>query len=122
MKSHTTMGASILSDVPTMETGVVIARSHHERWDGTGYPERIFGKNIPLQARIVSLVDVYDALRSKRPYKEAWSHERTMELIQAERGAQFDPELVDLFVNRSEDIRKLRIKYKDNEMVLGWKF
>jgi len=121
MKGHTSMGGSILSEVPTMETGALIARSHHERWDGEGYPDGISKENIPLQARIVSMVDVYDALRSKRPYKEPWTHEQAYDLIVKERGKQFDPSLVDLFIKRADDIRGLRLEYNDEEKPTTWK-
>jgi putative two-component system response regulator len=75
-----------------------IAASHHERWDGTGYPERLKGDQIPLEARIVSVADVYDALTSKRVYKPALSHDEAMTIITAGRGTQFDPEVVDALV------------------------
>ena len=122
MKRHTNMGGSILSDVPTMETGAIIARSHHERWDGKGYPDGLAGDAIPLQARIVSIVDVYDALRSQRPYKEPWTHEEALELIVREKGSQFDPDLVELFVKLADDIRLLRIEYDDIDKPTVWKF
>jgi response regulator RpfG family c-di-GMP phosphodiesterase len=75
-----------------------IALRHHERWDGTGYPYGLDGPLIPLSARIVSIADVYDALRMRRTYKEPFTHERAVETIAAERGMQFDPLLVDRFL------------------------
>lgn len=75
-----------------------VALYHHEKWDGTGYPLGVCGEEIPLSARIVALADVYDALRSKRPYKDPWPHEKAMELIKSESGKHFDPVIVDAFL------------------------
>lgn len=83
-----------------------IATHHHERWDGRGYPHGLSGEKIPLSARIIALVDVYDALRSKRPYKKAWCHEDAVAEIIRERGKQFDPGIVDLFMELSEEFEK----------------
>ena len=81
-----------------IEMGGEIARSHHERWDGTGYPDGLSGDAIPLSARIVAVADVYDALRSRRPYKEPFSHEKAMSIVLEGRGGHFDPKVVDAFV------------------------
>lgn len=103
MKSHPKIGYEILkdSDAPILKMGAVIALNHHERWDGSGYPNGIKGKDIPIQARIVSLVDVYDALRSKRHYKEPFSHEKSCKIILEGDGRvmphHFDPELLEAF-------------------------
>lgn len=83
-----------------------MARYHHERWDGKGYPEGLSGEKIPLMARIMSIVDVYDALTSKRPYKEPFSHEKAMGLIAEGSGTQFDPMLVEEFLNISRVIKE----------------
>lgn len=83
-----------------------MALYHHERWNGTGYPMGISGKDIPLCARILSIVDVYDALTSKRSYKDAFSHEKAMEIIIEDRGVFFDPELTDIFVGISDKIKE----------------
>ena len=105
MQSHTTIGANILAGA---EAGAAIIRLahrialwHHERWDGRGYPHGIAGASIPLPCRIVALADVFDALVSQRPYKEAFSLERTIACIRKSRGRQFDPELTDLFVQHT---------------------
>ena len=82
-----------------------MARYHHERWDGTGYPSGLKGEQIPLEARIMSVVDVYDALTSERPYKKPFSHEKSMGIIVEGRGTQFDPALVDCFVDCSSIIK-----------------
>ena len=75
-----------------------VVRSHHERWDGSGYPDGLAGESIPLLARMFSLVDVYDALTSERPYKPAWTHADAVAELQKQAGAQFDPRLVPLFL------------------------
>ncbi|MDA3851270.1 MAG: HD domain-containing protein [Spirochaetaceae bacterium] len=96
MKEHTTNGGFILANYPN-PMAKDIALNHHERWDGTGYP---FGKvedMIPLSARIVAIADVYDALRSKRSYKKAWSHDKSCQAIFIEAGSHFDPYIVDIF-------------------------
>lgn len=98
MKRHTVHGHRILHGRSSLEMAAEIARYHHERWDGTGYPDGLAGTEIPLAARIVALADVYDALRSTRPYKEAWTRQATVDYIRAERGGQFDPEIVDTFL------------------------
>ncbi|WCB92526.1 hypothetical protein DSM104299_01222 [Baekduia alba] len=100
MKTHAEIGASMLSGSPSplVQLGEEIARTHHERWDGSGYPAGLRGTEIPLVGRIVALCDVFDALRSKRPYKDAWTLEQALDEIRGQRGRHFDPELVDLFL------------------------
>lgn len=100
METHTTSGAKILakSNVPQMYVAEEIARHHHERWDGTGYPTRLKGPNIPLAARITALADVYDALTHVRPYKHAWTSAEALHEIASLRGKHFDPQLTDLFL------------------------
>lgn len=83
-----------------LQTGGLIALTHHERWDGSGYPRGLARLEIPIEARIVSIADVYDALASKRPYKSAWEPDRIAATMLAGRGSQFDPELLDLFFDR----------------------
>jgi len=83
-------------------------RSHHERWDGHGYPRQIAGKDIPIEARIVSLVDCFDALMSERPYKEAFSFEKSKAIINELKGKAFDPELVDLFNQLEYEFKTMR--------------
>lgn len=105
MKKHCQFGKELLEslqsqlDLPFLEYAKVMAYYHHEKWDGTGYPEGLKGGAIPLEARLISLVDVYDVLLSQRPYKPAFPHEQALELIVEGRGTHFDPELVDLFVS-----------------------
>jgi putative two-component system response regulator len=121
MKTHAELGAEAIeqaeSDVATpvefLQCVKQIARSHHERWDGTGYPDGLAGDAIPLAARIMALADVYDALISRRVYKEAYSHERACELIVAERGRHFDPRVVDAFVHCHLQLQAAAIKALD---------
>ena len=98
MRRHTTWGAEILGGSSAFERARVICRWHHENWDGSGYPDRLRGEKIPLPARIVRLVDVFDALLSDRPYKPAWDLERCLDEIDRNAGRQFDPELVPIFL------------------------
>ncbi len=100
MKTHTSIGADILagSSFTVLKLAGVIACSHHEKWDGTGYPHGLRGEEIPLEARIVALADFYDALTHERPYKRAWSPEETLEEVMRQRGAHFDPRVVDAFL------------------------
>jgi len=106
MKQHTINGAYILSTYPN-PMAREIALHHHERWDGSGYPHGLSEALIPLSARIVSISDVYDALRMRRNYKEAYTHEQTMDNMVAERGSHFDPYLVDRFVATAESFREI---------------
>lgn len=92
--------------------GIEIAEGHHERWDGTGYPNRLAGEAIPLAARIVAVADVFDALTSKRPYKEAWSFERALETIDADAGRHFDPAVVAALHRRLPEIRAFYERHK----------
>lgn len=93
MEQHTTAGEAILSDKPFFATARVIARSHHENFDGSGYPDRLAGDAIPLSAMIVHTVDVFDALTSPRVYKQAWPFERAMQVIDEGSGCMFDPKV-----------------------------
>ena len=112
MKLHSVYGKALLEslqdkvpDQTFLEYAKVLAYSHHEKWDGTGYPDRLKGEEIPLQARMMALADVYDALISERPYKKAFSHEKAMQIISDGRDTQFDPNLLDIFVSISDKIK-----------------
>jgi putative two-component system response regulator len=100
MKSHCVIGAELLSseDVPVLACAAQIALSHHERWDGTGYPSGLCGEDIPLAGRIVAVADVFDALTHTRPYKRAWSAEVAAEYIEGLSGVAFDPTVVEAFM------------------------
>jgi putative two-component system response regulator len=118
MKQHTLIGANTLwesaqaySDATFLWMAYEIAVNHHERWDGTGYPHRLMGEEIPLSARIVSVADVYDALTSKRIYKPAFSHDKSIDIIRSGRGTQFDPDVVDAFLNREDEVREIAASY-----------
>lgn len=109
VKTHTVIGANTLLAVrdhhPNNEfirIGVDIARHHHERWDGNGYPDGLSGENIPVSARIMAVTDVYDAVRSVRVYKDAMTHREAVRIIVEGRGTQFDPTVVDAFLRKSE--------------------
>lgn len=80
---------------------------HHEKWDGSGYPYGLSGSDIPISARLMALADVYDALRSVRPYKDAIDHNKVVKMIQEQSGKHFDPELVDIFINNNSEFDKL---------------
>lgn len=113
MRRHPQMGSDILSvsDAPMFQLAAEISLGHHERWDGTGYPQGISGKEIPESARIVALADVFDALTSVRPYKKAWSVEDAIAHIQNESGSHFDPELVELFVSILPQVVAVKAKW-----------
>jgi len=126
MKSHTTIGAATLDaavrQFPGMglfEMARDIAMTHHERLDGSGYPQGLRGEAIPLSGRIVALADVYDALTSKRPYKEAFSHEHARGLILRESGRQFDANIVGVFVDNEEAFRIIREQFRDPVEVIA---
>ena len=113
MKTHAAVGASILAGTtsPYLKMGAEIALSHHERWDGSGYPNGLEGEAIPLPARIMNICDVYDALRSQRPYKPAFEHQRAVDIVvhgdSRTNPKHFDPELLNVFVQRNESFREI---------------
>ncbi|MFO8062019.1 MAG: HD domain-containing protein [bacterium] len=110
MKTHTTMGYQILedSDYELIKTAASIALHHHERFDGRGYPNGISGEDIPLEGRIVSLADVFDALSSRRPYKDPWPLDKILGVIHEEKDKQFDSRIIDAFDNALDDILAVR--------------
>jgi putative two-component system response regulator len=113
MKEHTTIGARILrgSSSKLLQAGEIIALSHHEKWDGSGYPNGWSGSDIPLWGRICAIADVFDALTNERPYKEAFSTETAWEIMRQERGRHFDPQLLDLFFQLKEDVFAIQSKF-----------
>ena len=116
MKTHTLIGARLLEgdDSDLMRMAHEIALSHHEKWDGSGYPHGLAGEAIPEAGRIVALADVFDALTSERPYKEAWPVERALELIREGRGQHFDPRVVDVFLERLDEVLEIRERFSES--------
>lgn len=113
MKSHADQGARTLETFKrkypgskVLAMGITISRHHHEKWDGSGYPQGLTGEDIPLAARIMAVADVYDALRSTRCYKPAFSHEYSSGIIMQKSGSHFDPEIVNAFVNLQEEFNQ----------------
>ncbi len=118
MKQHTILGGKILggSRGEFMKLAEVIALTHHERWDGTGYPKGLQGEEIPPAGRIIAIADVFDALTSKRPYKKAFALEAALTIIQEGRGTHFDPKVVDAFFAVQDEIVLIMEKYKDADL------
>ncbi len=114
MKEHTSNGALILSSYPN-KMASDIANFHHQKWDGTGYPYVLSGKDIPLPARIVAIADVYDALRMKRSYKDSFSHEKAFSIILEGRGKHFDPDLIDITSEIENELDQLFTKLSQSE-------
>ena len=120
MKTHTILGYETLAEVDEkfgnnefISMGKVIARSHHERWDGNGYPDKLKGEEIPLAARIMAIADVYDALSTKRVYKDALPQEKCIQIIMENKGTQFDPVIADKFLEIADEFAKIREKLQD---------
>lgn len=117
MKTHPAIGAEILMghDSDLMQLAHQIALAHHEKWDGSGYPHGLKGEEIPLVARIVAVADVFDALTTARPYKEAWSVEDSLSHIRAQSGLHFEPRLVDFFLSVLPEVLEIRRCYAEPE-------
>ncbi len=120
MKTHTAIGAKTLREVDQqypgndfVRIGIEIAECHHERWDGTGYPNGLKGEDIPLAGRIIALADIYDALASKRVYKETFSHEKSREIIKESSGTHLNSDIVDAFLSAEEDFASIKDRYVD---------
>lgn len=115
MKQHTIIGARMLSDSssPVLQLAEKIALSHHERWDGAGYPQRLAGEQIPEAARILSIVDVYDAISHDRVYRPAMSEELVLEIMRRGLGTHFDPHLLTLFLANYEQLREISLANPD---------
>jgi PAS domain S-box-containing protein len=104
MRKHPSYAYDMLNPIEYLHPALVIPKYHHEKWDGTGYPEKLSGEMIPLAARVFSIVDVWDALSSDRPYRAAWSTEAVLDYVKQNSGKHFDPQVVDVFVNHLDDI------------------
>ncbi|OSM02204.1 HD domain-containing phosphohydrolase [Magnetofaba australis] len=118
IKTHTLIGARILSksDAPLFKLAASVALHHHERWDGAGYPDKLAGEAIPLEARIVAIADVFDALTMKRPYKEPWPIDKAMDAIREGSGLHFDPELARLFCDLTEEVTQIKQEWDREEL------
>lgn len=117
MRQHTVIGAKIIGDHPSglLRMAQVIALNHHEKWDGSGYPNGLEGEGIPHAARVVAVADVFDALTSVRPYKHAWSVEDALGFIRKESGQHFDPALIEAFLDCQDEILQVREHWVDAE-------
>lgn len=117
MRGHSTIGSAILdnSSSKILQAGRIIAKTHHERWDGAGYPSGLMGTDIPLWGRICAVGDVFDAVTSERPYKPAFPNEDALQLLHDGRGKHFDPRVVDVFFERLDEILTIQQKFKDRE-------
>ena len=102
-------------DSPMLELAAIIARTHHEKWDGTGYPNGLHGDQIPIEGRICCCADVFDALSSERPYKPKFELQKSLEIMISERGTRFDPIVLDAFLKRLKDIEQIRRTYNDED-------
>jgi PAS domain S-box-containing protein len=125
MKSHTLIGFNTLNsilkiygDLPFLQMGIEIAYCHHERWDGSGYPQGLKKDAIPLSAQILSIVDVYDALTTERTYKKAYAHSAALASIKKERGKHFSPKILDIFVEIADDINKIRESFTEMDDII----
>ena len=120
MKQHTTFGGKILEGAQPgyLKLGEVIALTHHEKWDGSGYPKGLKGKKIPKVGQIVAIADVFDALTTKRPYKEPFSLDKSYSIIRESRGSHFDPDVVDAFFAVENEIIAIKEKYIDEDKSL----
>jgi len=121
MKTHVTLGYETLASVENMyhenefiKMGLEISRYHHEKWDGSGYMEGLSGEDIPLSARIMAVSDVYDALRSKRVYKDAFTHEKSISIMQDGRGKHFDPKIIKIFMENHQLFDKIFNRLSNN--------
>jgi putative two-component system response regulator len=115
MRSHVLIGAKIIGEHPSglLRTAQRIALAHHEKWDGSGYPHGLAGEAIPLEARIVAIADVFDALTSVRPYKAAWTVEDALDLVRRESGRHFDPRLVELFLECLPEVLAIKARWPE---------
>ena len=117
MKQHAQIGADIIGEHPSglLRMAREIALNHHEKWDGSGYPRGIGGAEIPVEARIIAIADVFDALTSERPYKKAWSVEAAVQLLREQSGRHFDPELVELFLGQLPAILEIKERWAERD-------
>lgn len=103
MRKHPVYACEMLSSIDYLQPALDIPYCHHEKWDGSGYPRGLKGEQIPLSARIFAVVDVYDALTSDRPYREAWTNKKALKYINENAGKHFDPEVVEIFIKEIDN-------------------
>lgn len=123
MRTHTTLGHAAIvraektlgKSTPLLDIAKELTLSHQEKWDGSGYPQGIFGDQIPLSARIVALADVYDALITSKVYKDGMSHDKAVEVIRGQRGAHFDPSIVDVFLEIHDEFAAIAARHADTD-------
>lgn len=115
MMTHTTIGGQLLSNSSSdlLRLAETIALTHHEKWNGQGYPAGLKGDEIPLSGRIVAVCDVFDALTSERPYKKAWEVDRALEVLRSDSGTHFDPACVQAFLKRLPEILEIKGKFAE---------
>ena len=115
MKTHAQIGYEILknSKRDILQAAAIVSYTHHEKWNGSGYPLGIKGEDIHIFGRITAIADVFDALGSERVYKKAWPLEKILELFKDEKGKHFDPNLIDIFMENLDEFLEIREKYKD---------
>ena len=121
MDTHAELGYGMIknSERPLLKAAAIVAHEHHEKWDGSGYPNKTHGEQIHIYGRITALADVYDALGSDRVYKKAWDAERILNLFKEERGKHFDPKLIDIFFENLDKFYAVRDKFRDDFKELG---
>ncbi|CAK0761423.1 Cyclic di-GMP phosphodiesterase PA4781 [Gammaproteobacteria bacterium] len=121
MRAHPRIGYDILiqSDAPVFRLAAEISLRHHEKWDGSGYPDGLAGEAIPESARIVTFADVFDALSMRRPYKEPWPLQRIVETLRTDRAKHFDPKLVDIFLDILPNILEIKEEWGDQEEIIS---
>jgi HD-GYP domain-containing protein (c-di-GMP phosphodiesterase class II) len=115
MKSHVFHGEQLVQNIGWLNIAYDVVAGHHEKWDGSGYPDGLKGEAIPLSARLMALADVFDALTTRRVYKPAFAHEEARRIILEDRGRHFDPVLVDIFEERFDEFREIALRYVDQE-------
>ena len=115
MRKHAEFGAKLLGEHDSLliQLAASIAKSHHEKWDGSGYPGNLSGESIPIEGRITAISDVFDALTTRRPYKKAWPVKEALEFLKQESGKSFDPSLVDIFIQNLDKVLEIRENHLD---------
>ncbi|AMN52623.1 histidine kinase [Labrenzia sp. CP4] len=118
---HTEIGAGILkgSSCRLLQVATQIAATHHERWDGSGYPNGLRGEEIPLVGRIAAVADVFDALTTERPYKSAWTNERAFSFLEEKSGSDFDPECIAAFLSKKKEVEEIQARFADEPIPLA---